>query len=195
MTPLVILNSKLLQLRCQDPPSNEEGERGRFRIKSGMTWFGRFTSFMDIPLTISETQKGLSENKFSVVDLVDAYLARIKTFDKEINSFITVSDEIAYEQAKIADKRISELGEKAFEEFPLLGVVTAYKDLYLTKGIRTTAASKVLDSYIPQYSATVVERLEGAGAICIGKTNCDAWAHGGSGENSQFGATKNPWNK
>jgi aspartyl-tRNA(Asn)/glutamyl-tRNA(Gln) amidotransferase subunit A len=86
-------------------------------------------------------------------------------------------------------------GAKAFDEKPLLGVVTAYKDIFLTKGLRTTAASKVLESYIPQYSATVVDRLTNAGAICIGKTNCDAWAHGGSGENSQFGPTKNPWNK
>jgi aspartyl-tRNA(Asn)/glutamyl-tRNA(Gln) amidotransferase subunit A len=150
---------------------------------------------MDIPLTITETQKGLLEGKYSVVDLVDAYLARINTFDKDINSFITVSDELAYKQAKEADTLISQLGDEAIKQYPLLGVVVAYKDIYLTKGIRTTAASKVLDSYVPPYSATVVERLESAGAICIGKTNLDAWAHGGSGENSQFGPTKNPWNK
>lgn len=150
---------------------------------------------MDIPLTITETQKGLVEKKYSAVDLVDAYLARINAFDKEINAFITVSDELAYTQAKEADRLIAELGEKAFEQFPLLGVVTAYKDIYLTKGVRTTAASKVLESYVPEYSATAVERLEAAGAICIGKTNLDAWAHGSSGENSDFGATKNPWDK
>jgi aspartyl-tRNA(Asn)/glutamyl-tRNA(Gln) amidotransferase subunit A len=74
-----------------------------------------------------------------------------------------------------------------------LGVVLAHKDLFLTKGVRTTAGSKVLESYLPLYSATAVERLEKAGAIMIGKTNCDAWAHGASGENSDFGATKNPW--
>ncbi len=150
---------------------------------------------MDIPLTITETQKGLQTKKFTAVDLLDAYLARINTFDKDINAFITVSDELAYTQAKEADRLIAELREKAFEQFPLLGVVTAYKDIYLTKGVRTTAASKVLESYIPEYSATAVERLEAAGAICIGKTNLDAWAHGSSGENSDFGATKNPWNK
>ncbi len=150
---------------------------------------------MDLPLTITETQKGLLEKKFSAVELVDEYLARINAFDKEINSFITVSDELAYKQAKKADQKIIEIGEKAFEEFPLLGAVTAYKDLYLTKGLRTTAASKVLDSYIPAYSSTVVKRAEEAGAICVGKTNCDAWAHGSSGENSDFGSTRNPWNK
>jgi len=150
---------------------------------------------MDIPLTITETQKGLLEKKFTAVDLVDAYLARIKAFDKDINAFITVSDELAYAQAKEADQKIAELGKKAFEQFPLLGVVTAYKDIFLTKGLRTTAASKVLESYVPPYSATSVERLTDAGAICIGKTNLDAWAHGSSGENSDFGPTKNPWNK
>ena len=76
-----------------------------------------------------------------------------------------------------------------------MGTTIAHKDLYLTKDIRTTAASKVLDSFVPQYSATVVERMAKAGGITIGKTNCDAWAHGGSGENSDFGPTKNPWNK
>lgn len=150
---------------------------------------------MDIPLTITETQKGLLSKKFSVVELVDAYLARIKAFDGEINSFITVSQELAYKQAKEADAFLKAAGAKAFEEKPLLGVVTAYKDIFLTKGLRTTAASKVLESYVPQYSATAVERLESAGAICIGKTNLDAWAHGSSGENSDFGSTKNPWNK
>jgi aspartyl-tRNA(Asn)/glutamyl-tRNA(Gln) amidotransferase subunit A len=150
---------------------------------------------MDIPLTITETQKGLLEKKFSAVELVDAYLARINTFDKEINSFITVSDELAYTKAKETDKLISNLQGEALRAQPLLGVVTAYKDIYMTKGLRTTAASKVLESYVPQYSATAVERLETAGAICIGKTNLDAWAHGSSGENSQFKPTKNPWNK
>lgn len=149
---------------------------------------------MDIPLTIKETQKGLLNKKYSAIDLVNAYLDRIKTFDKEINSFITVSEELAYEQAKKADHIIANEKEKALERKPLLGVVTGYKDMFLTKGLRTTAASKVLESYIPSYSATVVNRLTDAGAICIGKLNCDAWAHGSSGENSDFGPTKNPWN-
>lgn len=141
---------------------------------------------MDIPLTIKETQEGLIKKKFSAVELVNAYLDRIKKFDKKINSFITVSEETAYEQARKIDK----LENKS----TLFGVVVGHKDLFLTKGIRTTAASKVLEAYIPQYSATVVKKLEEAGCITIGKTNCDAWAHGSSGENSDFGATKNPWN-
>lgn len=148
-----------------------------------------------IPLTISETQEGLLAKKFSAVELVDAYLARIDKYNKELNAFITISDEVAYEQAKKTDKLLASEGSQAFEKYPLLGITVAHKDLFLTKGIRTTAGSKVLESYIPPYSATVVERLDKAGCITIGKTNCDAWAHGSSGENSDFGPTLNPWNE
>lgn len=148
----------------------------------------------NIPLTITETHKGLLAKKFSTIELVDAYLARIGKYNKELNAFITISDEVAYEQAKKTDKLLASEGSQAFEKYPLLGITVAHKDLFLTKGIRTTAGSKVLESYIPPYSATVVERLDKAGCITIGKTNCDAWGHGSSGENSDFGPTKNPWN-
>jgi len=149
---------------------------------------------MKLPKSIKETQDGLAKKKFSAVQLVDEYLTRIEKYDGKINSFLTVSDELAYKQAKNVDKKIEDMGLKAFEEYPLLGVVVAHKDLFLVKGIRTTAGSKVLEDFIPTYSATIVKRLENAGAITIGKTNCDAWAHGASGENSDFGATTNPWN-
>ena len=142
---------------------------------------------IDLPLTIKETQEGLMNKKFSAVELVDSYLARINKYNKELNIFLTVTEDEAYKKAKWADKILS--------NYPLLGVTVAHKDLFLTKGVRTTAGSKVLESYVPTYSATIVDRLEKAGAIMIGKTNCDAWAHGSSGENSDFGATKNPWNK
>ncbi len=141
----------------------------------------------DLPLTIKETQEGLMDKKFSAVELVDSYLAKINKYNKELNIFLTVTEDEAYKKAKWADKILS--------NYPLLGVTVAHKDLFLTKGVRTTAGSKVLESYVPTYSATIVDRLEKAGAIMIGKTNCDAWAHGSSGENSDFGATKNPWNK
>lgn len=149
---------------------------------------------MKIPLTISQTQEGLLKKEFSTSELVSSYLEQIKKHDKEINSFITVTGETAYEDAKKVDRLITDYGEKALLEHPLLGVSLGYKDIYLTKGIRTTAASKVLESYLPQYSATVVKKLQNAGSIMIGKLNCDAWAHGSSGENSDFGSTKNPWN-
>lgn len=148
---------------------------------------------MKTPKTIYETQKALLNKELSAVGLVDTYLARIDELNKDLNAFITVTDDYAYQKAKEVDKQIADLGQKAFDQFPLLGTVLALKDLYLTKGIRTTAASKVLADYIPQYSSTVFERLDEAGAILIGKTNCDAWAHGASGENSDFGPTKNPW--
>ena len=133
--------------------------------------------------------------KFSAVELVSEYLSRIEKANPELNCFLTVSKDLAYSQAKNADKLINDYGDKALEDRPLLGVTVAHKDLFLTKGIRTTASSKVLESYVPAYSATVVDRLEEAGCILLGKTNCDAWAHGASGENSDFGPAKNPWNK
>ncbi len=150
---------------------------------------------MEIPLTIKETQQGLIGKKFSAVELVDSYLERITKYNKELNVFITVTEDEAYKKAKEIDKTINQSGNNSVKEYPLLGVTAAHKDLFLTKGVRTTAGSKVLQSYVPQYSATVVERMNKAGAIMLGKVNCDAWAHGSSGENSDFGPTKNPWNK
>lgn len=149
---------------------------------------------MDTPLKINDVKNGLLERDFSAVSLVDQYLARIDKHNKKINAFITVTSEAAYTTARNIDKRLSQLGKSAFEGKPLLGCVTAFKDIFMTKGTRTTAGSKVLDAYIPQYSSTVVERLLSAGCIMMGKTNLDAWAHGSSGENSQFGPTLNPWN-
>ena len=149
----------------------------------------------DIPTTIDETQKLLLNKKITAVELVDSYLGNITKLNPELNAILTICEEAAYQKAKKTDSLIGSLGEKIKEEHPLFGVVVAYKDLFLTKGVRTTAGSKVLESYVPSYSATVVKRLEDAGAIPIAKTNCDAWAHGGSGENSDFGPTKNPHNK
>jgi aspartyl-tRNA(Asn)/glutamyl-tRNA(Gln) amidotransferase subunit A len=145
-----------------------------------------------LPLTIKDTREGLVNKKFSAVELVDEFLARIEK-NKDLNAFLTICDEVAYSQAKEVDKLI-EVGVPE-DQCPLLGSMVAHKDLFLTKGVRTTAGSKVLESFVPEYSATVVDRDDKAGAIMIGKTNCDAWAHGASGENSDFGPTKNPWNK
>ena len=147
---------------------------------------------MKIPKTIDELQEGLKKKKYSATELVGHYIERIKKYDKKINSFLTVSEEYAYSKAKAVDKIISN-NKNSFNEFPLLGAVVSHKDLFLTEGIRTTAGSRVLSSYVPSYSATVCKRIEKAGAIMIGKVNCDAWAHGASGENSDFGPTRNPW--
>jgi aspartyl-tRNA(Asn)/glutamyl-tRNA(Gln) amidotransferase subunit A len=149
---------------------------------------------MQLPLTITEVQSRLLKKEFSAMELVDSYLARIEKFNPELNAFLTVSKERAYGDAKKVDEILQQCSNETMKRYPLLGVTVAYKDLFLTKGIRTTAASKVLEDYVPAYSATVVERIQNAGAICLGKTNCDAWAHGSSGENSDFSPTKNPWN-
>ena len=148
----------------------------------------------DIPLTIKETQEGLLKKKFSATELVDTYLGKINE-EKDLNAYITVCDDEAYKKAGEVDKLIANDSLALSENFPLFGATIGHKDLFLTKGIRTTAASKVLESYVPAYSATAVARMEKAGGIILGKTNCDAWAHGASGENSDFGPTKNPWNK
>jgi aspartyl-tRNA(Asn)/glutamyl-tRNA(Gln) amidotransferase subunit A len=147
----------------------------------------------NLPLTISETQELLKNKEITAVQLVDKYLAQINKLNPDLNALITITDEYAYQEAKKRDLLIQN-NPDAFDQFPLLGVVISLKDIYSTKGIHTTAASKILESYIPQYSATAVKKLEDAGAIIIAKANCDAWAHGSSGENSDFGPTKNPHN-
>lgn len=140
-------------------------------------------------LTILEALDGLKKKKFSSLELTQACLAQIKKTDKKLNAFITVCEKGALNQAREAD-RLRKKGEKS----PLLGIPLGIKDIFVTQGIKTTAASQVLADYLPQYDATVVKRLKAAGAVILGKCNLDAWAHGASGENSDFGPTKNPWN-
>jgi len=140
-------------------------------------------------LTIKEAKAGLKAKEFTSVELTKACLEQIIKHNQRLNAFITIVEKEALEQAAKADLLIS-----SGQDLPLLGIPLALKDLFSTKGIKTTAASNVLRNYIPTYDATVVKKLKAAGAIIIGKTNLDAWAHGSSGENSDFGPTKNPWN-
>lgn len=140
-------------------------------------------------LTIAGLRTLLDERKVSSVELTKSSLSRLAFVEPQLHAFLTVTEDYALEMAKKADERIAN-GEST----PLLGIPFSLKDSYLTKGIRTTAGSKVLEKYIPQYSATAVERLEDAGAVLLGKNNQDAWAHGSSGENSDYGPTRNPWN-
>lgn len=140
-------------------------------------------------LTIKSAKEGLRKKGFSSVELTKAYLERIREIDKKLNAFITVDEKGALEQAAGADEHLA-IGDNR----PLLGIPIALKDLFVTKNLRTSAGSKVLDNYIPQYDGTVVNLLKNAGSVILGKTNCDAWAHGSSGENSDFGPTKNPYN-
>ncbi len=143
-------------------------------------------------LTITQAKEGLKEKKFSSVELTKACLERIKNVEPKINAFVTVSEKEAIEQADKADKLASQ-GE-TLQDKPLLGIPFSVKDNFCTKGMRTTASSKVLDDFIPPYDATVVAKLKEAGMVILGKTNLDAWAHGSSTETSDYGTTKNPWN-
>lgn len=142
-------------------------------------------------LTIDQIRQGLLDKKFTAIEIVQFFLERIQKIDPEIKAFITVTDEFAIEQAKKIDEKISK-GEPVGR---LAGSIMAVKDIFLTKEIETTASSQVLKGYIPQYSSTVYQRLIDEGAICIGKTNTDPFAFGGSTENSGFFTTKNPWDR
>jgi len=139
-------------------------------------------------LTLIKAKEGLEKKEFSSVELVEAFLKSIKQKNPKINAFITVCEKKALLEAQKADELIKKGVKK-----PLLGIPIVFKDNFLTEGIKTTAASKVLGDYIPVYDATVVKKLKEAGAIILGKTNMDAWAHGSSGETSDFGVTENPY--
>ena len=145
--------------------------------------------------TIREIRELITEKKISCMELAVEKIKRIKKEDPKINSFITITENEAYAKAKTLDDHLAKNSDEALGMYPLLGIPIGYKDIFLTKGIRTTAGAKLLNDYVPQYSATVVERLEKAGVMMMGKLNCDAWAHGSSGENSDFGATCNPHNR
>lgn len=134
-------------------------------------------------LTLSEAKEGLKSKKFTALELTQSCLDRIKLVDDKLNSFVTVTSEDALKQAQSADITL-----------PLGGIPISVKDNYLTAGLRTTASSKVLDEYKAHYDATAITKLKNAGAIIIGKTNMDAWAHGSSTETSDYGPTLNPWN-
>jgi aspartyl-tRNA(Asn)/glutamyl-tRNA(Gln) amidotransferase subunit A len=139
-------------------------------------------------LTLIEARGALQRGEISSVAITQSLLDRIVAVDNSIKSYLTVTDELALEQAAAADKLLA-IGQTA----PLLGIPVAVKDMICTKGVRTTAGSKILDSFIPPYSAFVVERLQEAGAILLGKTNTDEFAMGSSTENSAYVTTANPW--
>lgn len=139
-------------------------------------------------LTIKQAAKKLTSGEIKAIDLVNSCLARIEEKDGDINAFITVTAQTAREQARKIDERRAS-GESLG---PLAGIPYSIKDVFLTTGIETTAGSKVLSGYKAQYDATVYERLQEAGAVLVGKTNCDPFGFGGSTEHSGYGMTKNP---
>ncbi|MFH1634026.1 MAG: Asp-tRNA(Asn)/Glu-tRNA(Gln) amidotransferase subunit GatA [Chloroflexota bacterium] len=145
-------------------------------------------------LTLSQIIPALRCGDFSSRDLTQAYLERIERLEPDLHAFITLTPEQALTKADEADKRLGEWRASPDGNLPpLLGVPIAIKDVLATKGIRTTAGSRILEGFVPPYNATVVQRLLGAGMVILGKTNTDEFAMGSSTENSGYGATHNPW--
>ena len=141
-------------------------------------------------LTIQEAHNLLIEKQISSVELTQAMLERIHAVDKKVKSYVTVTDEFALEQARQADERIAK-GENVT---PLTGIPFSMKDCISTRNVRTTCSSKILENYVPQYNATVTNKLADAGAVLLGKTNMDEFAMGSTCENSGLFPTHNPWN-
>jgi aspartyl-tRNA(Asn)/glutamyl-tRNA(Gln) amidotransferase subunit A len=139
-------------------------------------------------LTIHEAHQLLKEKKLSSVELTKACLERVRDVEPKVRALVTVTEELALEQAGEADRRIGK-----GDINPLTGVPVVIKDVLCTKGIRTTCSSKMLQNFVPPYDATVVEKLNILGAVTIGKANMDEFAMGSSTEHSAFFPTHNPW--
>ena len=139
-------------------------------------------------LAAHEAQEGLRARAFSAVELTESVLDRVDAVEPRVNAYITRTDEVAREQAREADARFA-----AGTATPLTGIPFAVKDLIVTKGVRTTAGSRMLADFIPPYDSHVYEQLKRAGAVMVGKANMDEFAMGSSTEHSAFGPTGNPW--
>jgi aspartyl-tRNA(Asn)/glutamyl-tRNA(Gln) amidotransferase subunit A len=138
--------------------------------------------------TIAELTEGLRNKCFSSVELTQSFLQRIRNFDGTLNSYVSVTEDEALAQARAADERIA-----AGTAGPLTGVPISQKDIFCTRGVRTSCGSKMLDDFIAPYDATVVERFREAGAVMLGKLNMDEFAMGSSNETSYYGPVRNPW--
>ena len=139
--------------------------------------------------TLADIAQGLDKKEFSSVEITQNYLQRIKQLDPSINSFITITEELALAKAKLADE------QRANNAATLLaGVPIAHKDIFCTDGVKTTCGSKMLGNFISPYNATVIDKCETAGLVMLGKTNMDEFAMGSSNETSFYGPVKNPHN-
>lgn len=139
-------------------------------------------------LTIQQIRDGLAQKQFSAVELTRDALAFAKAENAKTNAYLTFSDDRALANAANVDAKLA----KGEDPGALGGVPVGVKDVIVTKGVRTTCGSKILETYVPPYNATAIERLEAAGGVIIGKTNCDEFAMGSSNENSAFGPVRNP---
>jgi len=138
--------------------------------------------------SVAKLSKGLKNKDFSSVELTKHYLSRIDRSD--LNAFITVTEDLALSQAREADSRLTKGNANV-----LTGIPYAHKDIFCTKGIKTSAGSKILDPFISPYDATLTHKLNMEGMVMLGKTNMDEFAMGSSNENSYYGPVKNPWDK
>jgi len=138
--------------------------------------------------TLTELSTSLHKGDISSVELTQHYLDRIKTHNSHLNAYITVCEDKALQQARAADQKIQQQTARK-----LTGIPVAHKDIFCTKGVRTSCASKMLDNFISPYNATVVEKVNTAGMVTLGKTNMDEFAMGSSNETSFYGPVKNPW--
>ncbi len=140
--------------------------------------------------SLVELSAGLQKGAFSSEELTLACLDRVSRLDDQLNCFISVTGELALDAARAADARI-----RAGNAGPLTGIPFAHKDIFCTRGVKTSCGSKMLDNFIAPYDATVTRKLLDAGAVMIGKTNMDEFAMGSSNETSFYGPVKNPWNQ
>jgi len=138
--------------------------------------------------TAHELHSLLTAKKISSVELTESIFTQIEKVEDKVKAYITLTKEEALKQARAADEQIAKGGVSL-----LTGIPIAVKDNMCTRGILTTCSSKILDNYLPPYNATVVEKLNAAGAVMLGKTNLDEFAMGSSTENSGFHTTHNPW--
>ncbi len=139
---------------------------------------------------LPELSAALAAKKISSAELTRQCLERVRSLDPELNAFITVDEEQALSAARRADDQL-----RKGEGGPLTGIPVAFKDIYCTRGLRTTCGSRMLENYTSPYDAHVVERFERAGSVLLGKCNMDEFAMGSSNESSHFGPVKNPWDK
>ncbi|MBU3848060.1 MAG: Asp-tRNA(Asn)/Glu-tRNA(Gln) amidotransferase subunit GatA [Candidatus Acinetobacter avistercoris] len=140
-------------------------------------------------LSIREMAEGLKSAQFSSRELTQHYLDRIAKIDPRVNSYVTVTAELALAEANAADELL-----KSGTSGLMTGIPLAHKDIFCTQGIKSSAGSKMLDNFISPYDATVVAKAKAAGIVTLGKVNMDEFAMGSTSENSYYGATANPWN-